>query len=129
MKNKVTSTLSRFGGAVSNRFMWLTVFGFCAMQNAVMASESDEPFKFGNANLEDFDDTGGALRLITRFAFYIMYLLGGLMLAASGFKLKAGDMQGFYKMAAGGVVVFLSPFLIDALLSIGESAPDAALGD
>lgn len=112
----------RFLGLCS--LLYLTLSGSLFGQSA----GSDEPFEFGNADLSEFDDTGSALRLITRFAFYIMYLLGGLMLAASGFKLKAGDMQGFYKMAAGGVVVFLSPFLIDALLGIGESAPDAALG-
>jgi hypothetical protein len=105
----------------------LLVLGSSAAMAA--GASSDDAFKFGDSSLEEFDETGGALRLIIRFAFYIMYLIGGLMLAASGFKLKAGDMPGFYKMAAGGVFVFLSPFLIDALVNIGDSGPGVNLGN
>jgi hypothetical protein len=120
MKNILSSMYRR----AANSGTLLTVSCFLALQSSLMADPAiaEDPFAFGDGDLGSFGETGGALRLISRFAFYIMYLLGGVMLAASGFKLKAGDMQGFYKMAAGSVVVFLSPFLIEAMMNVGDSA-------
>lgn len=89
---------------------------------AGLQAQSD-PFTFSNGDSSatgEFSDTSSKLNVVIQFAFYVMYLIGGTMLAASGFKLKAGDMPGFYKMAAGGVVIFLSPFLIGSLLSMSQ---------
>lgn len=110
------------------RWLALGALSLFAHSAAFAQASTDNAFKFGESDLEEFDQTGGAIRVVVRFAFYIMYLLGGIMIAASGFKLKAGDMPGFWKMCAGGVVVFISPFIIDALLKIGDSGPDAATG-
>ena len=85
-------------------------------------AQADPTFKFNDTNNAELTDTASQLNKVIKFSFYVMYLIGGLMLASSGFKLKAGDMPGFYKMAAGGVVVFLSPFLIKGLTDIGNSA-------
>lgn len=108
-----------------NRKSLLTSAAFLLMGSAASAADTAFAFDSTSAELNEFSETGGALRTVIRFSFYIMYLIGGLMLAASGFKLKAGDMPGFYKMAAGGVFIFLAPFLIQALVNL-SSATDTA---
>jgi len=95
------------------------IAGFYSIQNA-MATTS--PFQWSDTATEGFTTTGAEVGKVVKFAFFILYMLGGTFMAASGFKLSQGDIPGFLKMCGGGVFLFLTPKLIKELAALGGSA-------
>lgn len=88
---------------------------FAALVAAANAhAVNDDVFNFNNT-AGDFSDTTGKMEELANFAFYAMYLVGGVVLTGAAFKLKAGDVQGFAKMAAGAAVLFVIPTIMRSL--------------
>lgn len=91
------------------------IFFFAALLAAANAfALNDDVFNFNNTS-GDFSDTTGKMEELTNFAFYAMYLVGGIVLTGAAFKLKAGDVPGFAKMAAGAGVLFVIPTIMRSL--------------
>lgn len=72
----------------------------------------------------EFGSSATALSKLMKFISFGGYIIGSVMMAMSGFKLKAGDLPGFFKMLAGGAFIFLCPFLINNLSAL--SSKDAS---
>jgi len=77
------------------------------------------PFVFLEQADSEFQETGESISSVTKFVFFILYMISGAFMAASGFKLSSGDIPGFIKMVAGGIFMFLAPKLIFELSELG----------
>ena len=59
---------------------------------------------------------------VIAFVYWIMYIVAAVLITMAGFKLKQGDIPGFAKTLIGGMAVFGSKFLIQALFRSVNSA-------
>jgi|ERR1035438_7091197 hypothetical protein len=59
----------------------------------------------------------GMVGTVLGFVYWCMYIVAAVLITMSGFKLKAGDIPGFAKTLIGGMAVFGSKFLVQALFA------------
>lgn len=70
----------------------------------------------------DGDGLQQGLTDLTKWIFWIFYLLGAIFLGIGAFKLKQGDIGGFGKNVAGGATLFFVPAVINVLQKLGQTA-------
>ena len=90
----------------------LILLSFCFVGTAFAIN--NDVFNFNNT-AGDFADTTNKMEELANFVFYVMYLVGGVVLTGAAFKLKQGDVPGFAKMAAGAGVLFVIPTIMRSL--------------
>jgi hypothetical protein len=59
----------------------------------------------------------GMVGTVLGFVYWCMYIVAAVLITMAGFKLKAGDIAGFAKTLIGGMAVFGSKFLVQALFN------------
>lgn len=97
--------------------------GFSLAVNNSQAQSIKDSLKFEeSAPNEDGTNLGQGLGDLTKWVFYIFYLVGGIFMGIGAFKLKQGDMGGFGKNMAGGATLFFVPATIQLFSSIGKTA-------
>ena len=85
---------------------------------AQASGQTEQWFETPNSGSDGRMQAG--LEGLTRWVFYIFYLLGAVFLGVGAFKLKAGDLGGFAKSVGGGVALFFVPRIVDLLRELGK---------
>jgi len=110
----------------TSRYLLLGLFAFLFLLaiDPVLASgtglQMNELFNAPNST----NGTGlqNGLADMTKWVFWVFYLLGAIFMGVGAFKLKQGDIGGFGKNMAGGATLFFVPAAIRVLQGMGQTA-------
>jgi hypothetical protein len=65
----------------------------------------------------EFQSIASSLNSVIRFVYILLYIVGAMLITMASFQLKNGDIRAFTKNMIGGMAIFGSKFLIQALFS------------